>query len=77
MNNPLTQIAVLHDTKQIIAAGADLAECVAKADATGMWDKAPGTVAPYFFTRAASREFWGAWFAPGFWAGGQREVACI
>lgn len=33
----------------VVAEGATYAECSAAADATGLWRKAPGTVAPYWF----------------------------
>ena len=70
MDQTYTDIAVMRSTNEIIAVGNSLRELIANADATGIWNRAPGTVAPYFYTSAKSTESWnaGAWFAPGFWA---------
>lgn len=63
-----TDIAVLFATDEIIAVGNGFAEVVKNADATGLWDKAPGSHAPYYYTTKEAKDNFGCWFAPGFWA---------
>lgn len=48
--------AITHLDDRIIARGETFKECQAAADKTGLWDKAPGTAAPYFYT---TKEDWG------------------
>ncbi len=67
MSQPITDIAVMHDTSEIVAAGSSFHECWRDAEATGIWPGEPGSVAPYFFTSAEAKEFFRAWYREGFW----------
>jgi hypothetical protein len=42
--------AITHLDNRIIAQGETFKECRDNADKTGLWGKAPGTAAPYFYT---------------------------
>jgi hypothetical protein len=42
--------AKLHDDDRVIATGSGYIECSDNALATGVWDAAPGTSAPYYIT---------------------------
>jgi hypothetical protein len=41
--------AKMHDDDRVIAEAEGILECVAAADATGIWDMAPGSAAPYYY----------------------------
>lgn len=64
----LDAIAVMRDTNEIVAQGVNLTDLFKRVDASGVWDKAPGSHAPYFITSLASREFFNAWYPEGFWS---------
>lgn len=68
MDAGYTNFAMMADTNEIIAVGRNFAEVVANADATGIWKKEPGTVAPYFYTSQYGKKIFGGWYRPGFWA---------
>lgn len=42
--------AICRDTGKVVATGRTYLQCSDRALATGIWDQAPGTVAPYYLT---------------------------
>lgn len=64
----IQHIAVMWDTKEIVAAGVHFTDVCRDADKANIYEATPGNCAPFFYTSIESKDFFRAWFPEGFWA---------